>query len=193
MVQGVQERRKGLAEIDEARQYNFASLSWPFAYHMHQIRRKRLNKISQQVRDRHSYIQWRPGKCGWPCWSTGQKALFSAFGSGATGDIRGIVWRTFAPTTFTKHQPDLRHYPIVGTFKLEIFGNVGNLKPATLVVISKKKSVLASESRIRQGRSDKHLPASCMWDNNHPSCAGIVGCKQGKKLAIHGCKPRSII
>ena len=46
MVKRVQERRKGLAEIDEARQYNPASLCWASAYHMHKIRR---NKISQEV------------------------------------------------------------------------------------------------------------------------------------------------
>ena len=44
-----------------------------------------------------------------------------------------------------------------------------------------KKSVLASESRIRQRRSDKRLPASCMLDDNHPSCAGFVGCEKGNR------------
>ena len=44
MVEGVQERRKGLAEIDEARQYNPASLSWTSAYHMHQIRRIKIGQ-----------------------------------------------------------------------------------------------------------------------------------------------------
>ena len=46
MVKRVQERRKDLAEIDEARQSNPASLYWASAYHMHQIRR---NKTSQEV------------------------------------------------------------------------------------------------------------------------------------------------
>lgn len=46
MVKRVQERRKDLAEIHEARQSNPASLYWASAYHMHQIRR---NKTSQEV------------------------------------------------------------------------------------------------------------------------------------------------